>query len=175
MAYELIAAIKGTKEGIGLVSEVLRIIKELPKSDKNPDLRTLLDELKQAARNSIRTLDFAIKDIRDMLVSQDLPSERSLAVLISNTSWYRWPSKFRLSRLNKAVRNLEDDIHTLMGDVTALLICSGQMEGAGKAYATGFQTGLKILDSAPLAMPLGDLLAHFKNQVGELEVQVEDL
>lgn len=176
MAFELLAAMKATKEGVGLLSEVLKIAKDLKKKDgNNPDLRTLLDQLKVSARETTRTLEFAVRDIRDMFAEMKLPQDQSLSQIISNTSWYRWPTKFRLSRINKAVRGLEDQIHTIMGDLSALLICSGQMEGAGEVYSSGFQRGQEILASAPLNMPIADLLGHFDKLVKDLDSQANDL
>ena len=175
MASELIAAIKGTKEGIGLLSEVIKIAKGLKEDGKNKDLRTLLDQLNVSAKETTRTLEFAVRDIRDMLIDLKLPLDKSLSQIVSNTSWYKWPTKFRLSRINKSVRGLEDQIHTIMGDVSALLICSGQMEGVGEAYSEGFKRGQEILESAPLNMPIAKLLGHFDKLIKDLGSQANDL
>lgn len=171
MAYELAAAIKGTKEGIGLVSAVVGIARELQRREDDPALQTLLDELKVTARDAIRTLEFAINDVRDMLARQNLPFDKSLRDLLANTSFCGWFERRRLSKVIKTARHVEDVIHTLMGDVSALLICSGQMEGAGEAYASGYQRGEEILANSPLAMPIGKLLERFGEQLAELEIQ----
>lgn len=167
------AVITASKEAIGLVSALAKLIKEVKKRP-NTQLHELLDRLQIDAVRLSRDLEYKLRALVERAREYGLDPAASLDQQLADLNWYNVITRSRLKTMREECGSIYRQLTSFLDDATALLLCQHEGQLASTAFAGSLETkrlldGLLLEKDLPLGKLLDSLLATASRVSAELQ------
>ena len=133
MAFGIDDALTTAATAINLTNTLIETFKRYRKSEKDPDLERLLEEVRVTALARINDADLALAQFERTLVERKIDLEKRLADVIAATPFWRPFEQFRLNQMRKQFNNFSDSVYSAIDDIAALLRCRERTQDMGAA------------------------------------------
>jgi hypothetical protein len=133
MAFGIDDALSAAAGGIKLTDTIVEIVKRYRKTDKDPDLELLIEEIRLTALRRIDEADLALAQFERTLIDAKVNIDKRLQDVIAETPFWRPFQQHRLSQFQKQFNHFSDSVYCAVDDIAALLRCQGKTAEMGKA------------------------------------------
>ncbi len=153
------------KAGVSLIPGIVEVIKKVRKSEDDPSIQRILDQLQTDTRESCKRLSEETRNIERSLKELDVNPSKTLSEISEDLSWYQFGAKQKLSKHKRALRQIEENLSSSVDDFVSVLICAGRVPGITEANK--ISKSIKRKFDGMEEKPIEEVLETFREIIDE--------
>lgn len=148
------------KAGISMIPGIVDVVKKIRKTDTDPSIQKVLDQLIADTREACKSLREETNSIERSLRDLDVDPTKTLREISENLKWYNWVAKNKLAKHKKTLKQIEENLSSSVDDFVAVLVCAGKVPSF--ADANDISDAVKRDLDGLSQKPIEDLLKDFR-------------
>jgi len=155
------------KAGISLIPGIVEVVKRLRKTDPDPTLQRVIDQLVTDTREQCKRLSDETRALEVSLQELGGAKDKRLSDLYKELHTLNFPRKSALNKHKNALKNIHAALSSSVDDIVSVLICAGKVNDLESAsiLTQEIRRGLDGLVSGGSERTIGEILEIYRQTI----------